>query len=269
MAKEEKVGVTTKFKPFVDIRFLRVRIHGTDTLIVHSWSEKAITEILGKQMKVPKGAKGERDPEMDFEAGKYYDVNGREAFPVTAVKNSMITAVSSVGEMKKTNMRQAFFVWGIEDKERATILLTSGEPAVGTMRADMVRLGGPGNAADIRFRPEYPDWMTDIIIEYNALVVSKDQIVNLLNMAGYGVGIFEWRPEKDGYYGRYFVTEAEEITERPQWVKATSYLRKGEMDIQTILRALRDKKAVSGTEVVNKNKKGKKVVEETEDDLEA
>jgi hypothetical protein len=247
------------YKPFTDIRFMRVRIEGTDPLIVHAWSEKAVMEILGKQMKVPKGAKEERNPEMDFEHGKYYDHDGCEAFLAVAVKKAMVTAVTSVGELTKVSMRQAFFTWGVHDKERARILDSDGKAAAAQMRADMVRLGGPSNSADIRFRPDYQTWMADVIIEYNALVVSREQIINLLGLAGYGVGIFEWRPERNGTYGRFTVTQVEDLAERPVWKRPTSYLRKGEMNIPAILAALRAKKAVDGKEVVKRGKAKAKV----------
>ena len=41
-------------------------------------------------------------------------------------------------------------------------------------------------------------------------MLSAAQIVNLFNTAGFGVGIGEWRSEKDGQYGSFHVaTEAE------------------------------------------------------------
>jgi hypothetical protein len=269
MAKEEKSGATMKHKPFMDIRFMRVRIQGDDPLIVHAWSKKAVMELLGKEMKVPKGGRPERDPEGDVADAKYYDRNGNEAILATAVKKAMISAISSVSDMKKTHMSQAFFVWGTEDKERAAILYLDGKNGQeGTMRADMISVRGQRGAksADIRFRPEYAEWAIDVVVEYNALGISKEQILNLLNVAGYGVGIFEWRPEKGGTYGRFEVVEAEDLPGRPQWVKATGYLRKGEMDIKSILEALRSQKAVAGAAVIKKGKKKGKKTDETEVD---
>jgi len=273
MAKKE-LEVGMKFKPFMDIKFMRVRIQGDDPLIVHAWSKKAVMEILGKEMKVPKGPREEKDPEQDMADGKYFDCEGNEAILATAVKKAMISAISSVGDLKKTHMRQAFFVWGTVDKERAAILHPSdGKARAGTMRADPVNVGGQKGAksADIRFRPEYAEWAIDVVVEYNALGISKEQILNLINMAGYGVGIFEWRPEKNGTYGRFEVSEVEDLPERPKWVKVAGYLRKGEMNIQSILVALRDQKAVAATELLKKEskkkgKKGKKSEDEAEDE---
>lgn len=71
------------------------------------------------------------------------------------------------------------------------------------MRQDMVRVGM--GTADVRFRGEFTAWATTLSVTYNAKSLSPEQIVNLFNLAGFGVGVGEWRPEKDGSYGRFHV----------------------------------------------------------------
>ena len=39
-----------------------------------------------------------------------------------------------------------------------------------------------------------------MLVRYNQGVLSESQILNLLNTAGFAVGVGEWRPEKDGAY---------------------------------------------------------------------
>jgi len=72
-----------------------------------------------------------------------------------------------------------------------------------TMREDMVRL--KGSTADIRFRGQFVKWDIVVPITYNAGVSSLEQIVNFFRIAGFGVGIGEWRPEKDGNFGRFHI----------------------------------------------------------------
>ena len=43
------------------------------------------------------------------------------------------------------------------------------------------------------------------MIDYDEEMMQIDTIINLLNRAGFGVGIGEWRPEKDGQFGRFRV----------------------------------------------------------------
>ena len=94
-----------------------------------------------------------------------------------------------------TDMRRAFHIDGdlVEIKSEQ-------HPQ---MRMDMVRIGM--GTADVRFRPEFRDWSADVPIRFNEAVISVEQIVNLFNLAGFGVGIGEWRPEKDGQWGMFHV----------------------------------------------------------------
>lgn len=69
------------------------------------------------------------------------------------------------------------------------------------MREDMVRVGM--GTADLRYRPEYTDWSVDLTIEYNSNVLQAEQVLNLIRLAGFSVGICEWRPEKNGDFGRF------------------------------------------------------------------
>lgn len=73
----------------------------------------------------------------------------------------------------------------------------------------MVRVGM--GTADIRYRPEFVDWRIPVTLKINASVISPEQVANLLNIAGFGVGIGEWRPEKNGQYGRFHVATSDEV----------------------------------------------------------
>ena len=64
----------------------------------------------------------------------------------------------------------------------------------------------------IKMAADSEGWPTDgtLDITYNASAITPAQVVNLLNIGGFGVGVGEWRPEKDGGFGRFHVaTEAD------------------------------------------------------------
>lgn len=48
-------------------------------------------------------------------------------------------------------------------------------------------------------------WSVEITCEIDSKLLTIDDLVNLVNRAGFGVGIGEWRPEKSGEYGRFEV----------------------------------------------------------------
>jgi len=176
-----------------------VKVKGLSPLIMHRWSEKARKEMLDKQMKktVKKEAKS---PEEQYEASVYRLDDGRLGFPADAFKKAMIRGAKQIG-LVMTDARTSFFVHGEycsrDDRELV--------PVIGDIqpREDMVRING--STADIRFRGQAVSWEAELKISYNSSINSFDQIVNMLHAAGYGVGVGDWRPEKDGTFGRFEV----------------------------------------------------------------
>lgn len=184
------------------IREVTIPIEGISPLIIHAWSEKAKKEIADKQAGKAKNKKHEiRVPEDEYEAAKHKSPQGWEGFPASGFKAAMIRGAKMIGlEMKST--QTAFFIKA--DCEETQLIKINGESR---MRTDMVRVGM--GSADIRYRPEYPEWSANLVIEFNSGVVSLDQIYQLVKAAGYGCGIGEMRPEKGKFnYGRFKLTEA-------------------------------------------------------------
>jgi hypothetical protein len=178
--------------PALDIRTVTFMLIGDSPLIVHAWSEKAKKQMLDKQMKRATKAREAKDPEADYTACFYFTPDHLPGFPAIGVKAAMVSAARFV-DAKMTVLRGAVHI-------DAEILPIIGEPS---MREDMVRVGM--GTADIRYRPEFKEWRMPVTLKFNAAVISVEQIANLLNTAGFGVGIGEWRPEKNGSYGRFHV----------------------------------------------------------------
>lgn len=193
--------------PAISVQRMRLTLVGDSPLISHAWSQKAIDMMLDKQMKKAKAAREAKDPWLDFCDSLYWmsqrkdkptekDVQqGRFGFPCVAFKASAVGACRFSDGIKMTEARGAFHVVG----ELALI-----EGDLPKMRQDMVRVGM--GTADVRFRGEFTKWSTSLTVEYNTAALSAEQIVNLFNIAGFGVGVGEWRPEKDGSYGRFHVS---------------------------------------------------------------
>lgn len=184
--------------PPIKIQTVDFLLIGDSPLIVHAWSEKAKRQMLDKQMKKATKAKEAKDPQADYEACFYYTSDKRYGFPTIGVKASMVGACRFV-DMKMTEARGAFHIDG-------EMLEVRGDPQ---MREDMVRVGM--GTADIRYRPEFLNWSIPVRIKFNASVIGPEQLANLLNTAGFAIGIGEWRPEKNGSYGRFHVATSEEV----------------------------------------------------------
>ena len=200
----------------LDIKLVPIRIVGDTPLIVHAWSEKAKKMMLASQMKDTKTtAKPKRDPMDEFITSMYWLTpipesteeafvealqNGAKfGFPVGSIKQAANSAAYRLGWVKnQMELRGAYFL-KTEFGDMAEIKSDAPE-----MREDMVRIGQ--GSADLRYRAEFKNWHIDMVLEYNASGnLTIEQIINCINAGGYAVGIGEWRPEKDGDFGRYHV----------------------------------------------------------------
>jgi hypothetical protein len=189
----------------LNIGIMEVPIVGDTPLIVHRFSEKAKKQMRDKQMKKATKGKSAKDPWIDFVESMYWldgmpenpspdDVEkARFGFPAVAFKNAAVTACTSIGDITKVAARQAFHV----ESEYVEII----GPAP-SMREDMVKLS---LVADIRYRGEFAPWSVKLTVKYNANLLSAEQIINLFETAGFAVGVGEWRPERNGQFGRFHV----------------------------------------------------------------
>jgi hypothetical protein len=170
-------------------------------LVIHAFNEKAKQEIRDKQQKKAKKAKEERRPTEEFEAAKYVDAKGRECAPITALKKSIISAASAFEDVTKVGLRQAVFVDSIANPGSALVPIETldGKPAKGIMREDAVTIGI--DTRGLAYRPQYEEWKLRIRIEFNPRLVSEDQLLALVDQAGWGVGICEGRPERRSALG--------------------------------------------------------------------
>lgn len=194
------------------IRLVLTAIPGS-LLVVHQFAEKAKQEIRDKQSKKAKKAKDKREPEAEFLAARYLREDGTECVPVTVIKKACVTAGTAMDNLTKVAIRQALFVAPADDPSSPLVPIQSGDGgnAVGTIREDPVTIGQ--GTRDLRYRPQYDNWKLEIIVEYNSVLISRDQLIALVQSAGWGVGLCEGRPEKKSAlgWGRFELSEAEDL----------------------------------------------------------
>lgn len=170
-------------------------------LVIHAFAEKAKQEIRDKQQKKAKKAKEERNPVAECEAAKYIDSQGRECAPITAIKKSLISAATAFDGLTKVALRQALFVDSVVSPGSSLVPIETpdGGFAKGVMREDAVTIGI--NTRGLTYRPMYERWLLRLKIEYNSRLISEEQLLALVEQAGWGVGICEGRPERSSALG--------------------------------------------------------------------
>lgn len=218
----------------IEMEKVKIHIVGDTPLIMHAWSTKAKQMMLDAQTGKAKGkAKPKKRPCEDFidsmywMSGKpeitddmsdedceqaYFDAinaGAKFCFPVTAFKQAAISAAYRQNWSKdKVSLRGSFFIEADANVDFSDFGMVEIKSDMPVIREDMVRIGM--GTADIRYRGQFNNWSADLTINYNKNGQhSLENIINMINAGGILCGVGEWRPEKDGDFGRFHVaTEA-------------------------------------------------------------
>jgi len=201
---EPESSVAIKLRPLA-IRGAQVMIENMpgSPLVAHAWSQKAINMLReGQQGGGKKRIRDARNPEEDFEGARYRLPDGSDGFPVTTIKGSITDAAHKDLGVEKTLIRKSLFIEADAlDARGIPLVRIVSEPP--TMREDMVRVGM--GKSSLAYRPQYFPWQMTLRLTYDADCLTAETLLNLIERAGYGVGIGEWRPQCNGDWGRFRV----------------------------------------------------------------
>jgi hypothetical protein len=193
------------------VAHLLVTVKGTTPLICHNWDEKTKRQMLDKQQKKAGTGRKIKDPEADFQASLYKTPDGRYGFPARAFKKSCMQAAHKDIGLARSIATPAIKIYGPGRSELVILQGPNGKDAKPKMREDMVRVGsGMNKVPDIRFRGEFSEWSCTLYVELATEYVSVEQFVNLVNRAGFLIGVGEDRGEKGGNFGGYEVENAKD-----------------------------------------------------------
>lgn len=190
----------------IAVEAISVPIIGTAPLIMHRFSEKAKRQMLDA-MQGRKTPKEPKDPQAEYEAAAYRFEDGGYGFPVIAFKAATVDASRFYGKtVTKVGLRQFLFMRGDLGVDGQQLARIEGEPH---LHEDVVRVGMSGT--DLRYRPEFSEWRTTLHVIYVTSAMTRSSVLSLIDAGGMGVGIGEWRPEKDGDFGTYMIDQDRDI----------------------------------------------------------
>lgn len=214
--KEENVTIQI---PEISVQRARIKIVGDSPLLVCKFSEKAKREMLDKGMKKAKKAKETKNPFAEFMDSLHWitpqpNTDGKDpdeckqifedalkngakfGFPAVSIKQSAISAMYRSGLSKNKVMLQGLF--HIE----GDMVEIKGDLS---MREDVARNPSTG-AAMILYRGEFAiGWTAEFTVLFKRDNTSLEQIIQMINLGGFDVGIGEWRVEKAGNHGMFHV----------------------------------------------------------------
>lgn len=190
---------------------LSVPIRGTSPLVVHRFSEKAKRQMLDNAQG-KKSPKEPKDPQAEYEAAFYRLKDGGYGFPALAFKAATVGGARFYGkQITMTALKQLIFFTGEPGEDGHYYVPVFGEPI---MREDVVRVGRGGT--DLRYRPQFTEWTTVLTVTYVQSMLTRGSLLSLIDAGGMGIGVGEWRPERDGDFGTYEIdtTQTVEVIER-------------------------------------------------------
>lgn len=206
--KEEQVAVEI---PELETRRTQITIVGDSPLIVKRFSQKAKEEISEKQQKKAKKVKEAENVWETFieslhwitpKPKEYTEKAFNEAmkkgakfgFPATGIKQCIASGAYRKKLVKdKVSMYSSFHIAEELCEIKGTL----------TMSEDYARNPVTGGAV-VCIRPKFTDWSITFTLVYDS-TFSIHELVNFMNIAGFGVGIGCWRVEKAGMYGMFHV----------------------------------------------------------------
>jgi hypothetical protein len=196
----EKTGVVVL--ETLNIGMLKVKIRGTAPLILENWSVKTREQMRQKHTGEDRQTiLKARNPEEEAKEKLYLTSKGQYAFPASGLKKAMISACTSTNKkIRKNYLMQALHVMGTEGN-----LVAFDSPGY-RVQEDIGRVGMSKTPRPI-WRPVFDEWSCTFIIRYNKNIISQAQIVNILNLAGFAVGLCGWRVEKSGQFGQFEVVK--------------------------------------------------------------
>lgn len=170
---------------------IRIKIEGTTPLLTHRFDPKNLEVSPTKKRVIP-------SEEEKFQSGLYVIREGVYGFPAAGVKKAMVSAGYRFGDAASTVLKGALNVL-------ADMIEIIGPPPI--PRTDPCKVGGRNKVASLTTRPQFFPWSMWIPIAFSPETLSVEQVVNLVRLAGFAVGIGDWRPERSGTMGQFIVKE--------------------------------------------------------------
>lgn len=158
--------------------------HRLDGDVVENFMKREIGEAKTKQL---------RNYEREYNSCFYYTLDKKYGIPAASFMNAMLDAAVACN-IPKTQIKRAIRVLGdvLEIKYKKI-----------NHRVDYPRRSGRNSAPDTRHRPEFIDWSCTLTIQFDESQISTDQIINLINQAGFSSGVGDWRPSSPNSSGTH------------------------------------------------------------------
>lgn len=193
MAKEEKINI----RP-LKIGSIKLKVVGK-TPYMPEPMDMAVLDRYDQKKSKKSYQKDDISEEDKAKEKYYYTSDGKKGIPARAFYNSMIRASSYLFDKKDGGMRNV--------KEGINILgdILPLKYKKEVQLTHWGRMSGQTKAPRKIIRNSFEGWSCELVVEYNQEQLSPEQIINILNWAGFHIGVGAFRKEKTGNYGGFYV----------------------------------------------------------------
>jgi hypothetical protein len=176
-----------------------ITVDGIKPLLTHNPESMGVEVAPGKGSRVP-------EPEVEAEAGVYRLPDGACALKGESFRLSLIGAAPAWKAKGKRTMK-SLMSHIVVVEELVPLLYRDGTPikeyAIDARRAIVAKQG------IIRRRPRFDEWSARFTMEFDPLLIGRDPriIADILDDAGNRIGVGDYRPSRNGWFGRFRVRE--------------------------------------------------------------
>ena len=138
--------------------------------------------------------KDEKLEEEKYDAKKHFTDDGKIGFPSVGFLKGMVGVAPYIDGMDMKKVRGSVRIIGdiipILYKKEIKDIKWGKTSGISKSPRKIIRL-------------KFTDWSCKLEIVYNSTNISPEQIINLVNWAGFQIGIGGFRPEHSGTFGQY------------------------------------------------------------------
>jgi len=188
-----KVKETTVLVEPINLSIINFKITGTSPLLMDKFPDEAKKQITEKQMGKSQTKKKPRDIDKETLEAVHRTQDGTIGFPAIGFKAGLIESTSFIGDKFFSKK----LLKGIQ-----IVNSTDGLVPIEFKKQDILEHSIQSNT---KYTPQFHEWSCVLQIQFDQNNISKEDLANLINYAGfyYGIGIWSPRCKSGGSYGMY------------------------------------------------------------------
>lgn len=179
----------------LDKKVFTVNIRGITPLLMEKM-DMTVVENIDKKKSLKTVEKDTRSEEDKVEDKIHRNSLGQVAFPSIAFHKAITEVAPYLDGMDKKKVRGS--IRFIDEMIPISFKTQTTNKTCG-------KSSGITKSPRLIIRPQFNDWTCSLKIMYNNANISAENIINLINWAGFQMGIGGWRPEKSGNFGQFEV----------------------------------------------------------------